>query len=245
MKVYKPFLYHFLEQADRILPTSPQLIEVSPFLKPFKDKCIVVPLWVDFKKLQSSPQKALDLPVEKGEKIVLFVGRLVYYKGLEYLIEAMKDVEAKLLIAGSGPLEKRLRQKSKIIGVGQKVIFLGKVSDAEIKYLYQICDVFVLPSVEPSEAFGLVQLEAMAYGKPVVNTNLPTGVPFVSRHGETGLTVPPRDPKALAEAINKILSDKELAQEFSRNAKRRAQEFSKEKALKQIYDIYCELITKP
>jgi len=199
---------------------------------------------VGFKKLQSSPQKALDLPVEKGEKIVLFVGRLVYYKGLEYLIEAMKDVEAKLLIAGSGPLEKQLRKKSRIIGVGQKVIFLGKVSDAEIKYLYQICDVFVLPSVEPSEAFGLVQLEAMAYGKPVVNTNLPTGVPFVSRHGETGLTVPPRDPKALAEAVLRMMDlPEEKRREMGKAARKHVEEnFSLDRIVDMWEALYKELL---
>lgn len=79
------------------------------------------------------------------------------------------------------------------LGLEERVKFLGKVSNEPLKYCYQICDVFVLPSVEPTEAFGLVQLEAMAYGKPVINTLLPIGVSFVSIDGKTGLTVEPRN----------------------------------------------------
>lgn len=101
----------------------------------------------------------------------------------------------------------------------------------------------VLPSVEPTEAFGLVQLEAMAYGKPVVNTSLPTGVPFVSVHGETGFTVPPRDPNALAEAINRLCGDDELWVRFARAARKRVEEmFSRDVVLGQIKSIYWELL---
>jgi rhamnosyl/mannosyltransferase len=244
MWLYKPFLHRFLKRADRILVTSPNLLESSKHLDPYKDKCVVIPLWIDLKEFGQLIEKEFELGISPDEKKILFVGRLSYYKGLDYLIEAMQEVDAKLLIAGEGELRGKLEQKVKSLGVDRKVIFLGKVSDEQLKYCYQICDLFVLPSVEPSEAFGLVQLEAMAYGKPVVNTALPTGVPFVSRHGETGLTVPPRDPKALAEAINKILNDKELAKKFSENARKRAQEFSREKMLKRIYEIYCDLMEK-
>jgi rhamnosyl/mannosyltransferase len=147
------------------------------------------------------------------------------------------------LIAGEGGLREELERKAKSLGVEHKIIFVGKVSDDELKYCYQICDLFVLPSVEPSEAFGIVQMEAMAYGKPVVNTNLPTGVPYVSVDGETGITVPPRDSKALADAINRILNDNELAAKFSKNALKRVKEkFSREKMLESIYSIYEDLM---
>lgn len=241
MKFYKPFLHAFLKRANKILVPAPNLLESSKYLKPYKDKCVVVPLGIDLSKFGHQSKK-VDLGISPNEKIVLFVGRLTYYKGLEYLLEAMREVKAKLLIIGDGKLRQQLEKKAKSLKVEEKVVFLGRVSDEELKYCYQICDVFVLPSVEPTEAFGLVQLEAMAYGKPVVNTNLPTGVPFVSKHGETGLTVPPRDSKALAQAINKILNDKELAKKFSENARKRVQEFSKEKMLQRIYEIYCELM---
>lgn len=239
--LYMPFLRRFLKRADRILVTSPALLETSKVLTFVKHKCTVVSLWIDLAEHGQPVRRDYDIGISSTERIVLFVGRLSYYKGVEYLIEAMKWVEAKLLIVGDGDLRPRLEAKVKALGLEDRIIFLGKISDEKLRYCYQICDVFVLPSVEPSEAFGIVQLEAMAYGKPVVNTNLPTGVPWVSRHGETGLTVPPRDPKALAEAINKIFNDKELAEKFSENARKRVREFSKEKMLQRIYEIYCEL----
>ncbi|HAJ34040.1 MAG TPA: mannosyltransferase [Candidatus Atribacteria bacterium] len=243
MRFYKPFLHRFLKRADKILPTSPNLVKSSKYLSPYKDKCTVVPLSIDLNEFGHLIKKKLDLGFSPDEKIVLFVGRLNYYKGLEYLIEAIQEVESKLLIVGEGEMRERLEQKVKSLGVEQKIVFLGKVSGEELKYCYQICDLFVLPSIEPSEAFGIVQMEAMAYGKPVVNTNLPTGVPYVSINGETGFTVPPRDAKALAKAINKILNDKELATKFSKNAlKRVKKKFSKEKMLESIYQIYNELM---
>jgi rhamnosyl/mannosyltransferase len=98
----------------------------------------------------------------------------------------MQQVKAKLVIVGEGQLRKELEQKARSLGLEQQIVFLGKLSREELKYCYQVCDVFVLPSVERSEAFGIAQLEAMAYGKPVVDTNLPTGVPYVSMNGEQG-----------------------------------------------------------
>jgi len=154
-------------------------------------------------------------------------------------------VEAKLLIVGEGDLRRTLEKQAESLRVDHKVIFLGKVSDEELRYCYHICDVFVLPSVEPSEAFGLVQLEAMAYGKPVVNTRLPTGVPFVSVDGETGITVEPRDSKALAEAINKLLNDEELRKRYGVQARKRVEEnFTVDKMNERILGVYRELVKK-
>src|SRR6185437_13103792 len=104
-----------------------------------------------------------------------------------------RDVDANLLIVGSGPLRGALEREAQRVGLGARVHFVDAASDADVVTYLNACDVFVLPSVHNSEAFGLVQVEAMACGKPVVNTALPTGVPFVSVDGVTGLTVPPRD----------------------------------------------------
>jgi len=143
-----------------------------------------------------------------GSRILLAVGRLVYYKGFNYLIEAMSGVDGRLLIIGEGPLRAKLERLAADHGVHERVVFLGRVPDATP--YYHACDVFVLPSIARSEAFGIVQLEAMAAGKPVINTRLDSGVPFVSLHDATGLTVPPGDPKALASAANRLLDDLEL-----------------------------------
>jgi len=202
----------------------------------------VVPSSIHIEDYVSVDQK-FDLDISGTEKIVLFVGRLSYYNGVEYLIEAMQSVNAKLLIDGDGKSREKLENMTVSLGLEERVKFLGKVSNELLKYCYQICDVFVLPSVEPTEAFGLVQLEAMAYGKPVINTLLPTGVPFVSIDGKTGLTVEPRNSKALADAINKLLSDDELRKKFGIQARNRVVEnFTVDKMNEKILKVYQELM---
>jgi len=244
MIFYKPFLYAFLKRAYKILVLSPNLIRSSSYLKQWKNKCCVIPFSIDIDNFVHFYDIGNRFGISPEEKIVLFVGRLAYYKGIEYLIKAMQDVEAKLLIVGEGKLREKLERLARFLNVDNKILFLGKLSDKMIKYCYQICDVFVLPSTESSEAFGIVQLEAMAYAKPVVNTNLPTGVTYVSIDGETGLTVPPKDSKALADAINKILTDERLASIFSQNARRRVKEkFSRKKMIESIYSIYQEALS--
>ncbi|MFL5537386.1 MAG: glycosyltransferase, partial [Longimicrobiaceae bacterium] len=154
-----------------------------------------------------------------GPRIVLAAGRLVYYKGFEYLVRAMRRVDAHLLIAGDGPLLGDLRRAAAEAGVEAKVTLLGRVPD--LRPLYHAADVFALPSVARSEAFGIVQMEAMACGVPVVNTALDTGVPFVSPHGVTGLTVPPADAEALADALSRILDDAALRERLGRAGRER------------------------
>ena len=202
----------------------------------------MVPSSIHIEDYVSVDQK-FDLDISGTEKIVLFVGRLSYYNGVEYLIEAMQSVNAKLLIDGDGKSREKLENMTVSLGLEERVKFLGKVSNEMLKYCYQICDVFVLPSVEPAEAFGLVQLEAMAYGKPVINTLLPTGVPFVSIDGKTGLTVVPKNSKALADAINKLLSDDELRKKFGIQARNRVVEnFTVDKMNEKILKVYQELM---
>jgi rhamnosyl/mannosyltransferase len=157
-----------------------------------------------------------------GPRIVLGVGRLIYYKGFEYLVEAMRDIDARLLIIGEGPLRERLTTLARTLGIADRVTLLGTVQDA-FPY-YQAADVFVLPSIARSEAFGLVQLEAMACGTPVVNTRLDSGVPYVSIDGETGRTVPPEDSRALAAAIKGLLDDPVERARLGAAARRRVEE---------------------
>ena len=246
LRFYTPFLRAFLGRADRILVTSQNLVKSSPFLEPFEKKCQVIPLSVDLKRFGMGEHEGDALRKSDDERIVLFVGRLNYYKGLTYLIRAMQWVDGKLYIVGDGELRQELEEEARSLGLESRVEFLGALPDDQLRRFYQACDVFVLPSVESSEAFGIVQLEAMAYGKPVVNTNLPTGVPFVSRHGETGLTVEPRNPDELAKAINTILDDKQLAARFSQNAKKRVrEEFNRPRMLERVRAVYDELIDGP
>jgi rhamnosyl/mannosyltransferase len=244
MHFYKPAMNRFLELADKILVTSPNLMKSSENLKPFLNKCKVIPPSIDFRKYEGDIKTPIsEKLISPEDKIVLFVGRLSYYKGIKFLIEAMQDISAKLIVVGDGGLKRELEDMVKDLKLNNKVIFLGNLLEEELRYWYKRCDVFVLPSVERSEAFGLVQLEAMAHKKPVVNTNISTGVPFVSKHGQTGLTVPPRDSKALSVAINKILDDDDLRLKFGENAYTRAREkFSSDKMLDSVFSVYSDLI---
>ena len=238
---YKPFLLTFLRKADKIIVATPRHIDSSEVLKNFRSRCELIHYAVDPQKYALSAdivEKVHEIRTIYGNEIVLFVGRLIYYKGVEHLIRAMKDVAASLVVIGDGPLRESLLSLAKNTGVAHKVHFLGKgLSDAEMRAHYHACDVFVLPSVAITEGFGIVQLEAMACGKPVVNTNLPTGVPCVSLHNETGYTVPVGDPEALSRAINRILLNDGIKRKFGANALRRVKdEFTMERMLDGVFN---------
>ncbi len=245
--IYNPLLVRFLRRADWIIATSPDYIEGSQLLQKFRHKCSVIPLSVDLKKFALTPKiKAKADSIRKAEenKIILFVGRLVYYKGLEYLIKAMKNIDAKLIIIGEGPLEPQLRALVRDGGLLEKrVRILKHVDEEELISYYHACELFVLPSVERSEAFGIVQLEAMACAKPVVSSDLPTGVKFVNQDRKTGLIVPPSDSEALARAINHLLQNPEIGREYGQFAKARVmREFSEEVIVKRIIQLYENLL---
>jgi rhamnosyl/mannosyltransferase len=155
-----------------------------------------------------------------GPRVILTVGRLVYYKGIEFLIQAMTRVDARLVIIGEGPLRAELEREAVNNGASSRVVFLGEIDDDLVSY-YHACDIFALPSCERSEAFGLVQLEAMACGRPVVNTQIDSGVTYASLDGVTGFTVQPRSPDAMATALNRLLDNPELRTEMGRAARAR------------------------
>jgi rhamnosyl/mannosyltransferase len=135
-----------------------------------------------------------------------------------------------------------LRESAARLNLGERVIFAGEVTDAELPAYYAGADIFVLPACERSEAFGLVQLEAMAAGKPVVSTELGTGTSYANRDGETGLVVPPADPAALAAAINKLLGDKELREKMGRRGQERTRaEFGLTRLAGRVEEIYIRL----
>jgi rhamnosyl/mannosyltransferase len=160
---------------------------------------------------------------------VLFVGRLVYYKGLRVLIDAMSRCPGTLFIVGDGPLENDLRRQVAALGLDARVRFFGRVLDRDLPAFYHASDMFVLPSVAKTEAYGLVQVEAMAAGLPVVSTNLPTGVPWVNQDGVTGLVVPPDDPVALGGALRQLSEAAALRRTLGENGRRRAEAlFSRE-----------------
>ena len=221
LKLYRPILQRFLQRADVILCATQGHIDSSDDLPAFREKCRILPYPLDADAYPDKPARAVLHPNNPHSVKLLFVGRLVYYKGVECLIDAMRQAEGcELFLCGTGPLEERLRRLAK----GLPVRFLGQPDSQILRNAFADCDIFILPSTERTEAFGIVQQEAMACGKPVINTSLPGGVPHVSIHGETGLTVPPGNADALAGTIRLLAADPALRRRFGENGRRRVRE---------------------
>ncbi len=244
-RAYRPFLEQFLDRVDLIVTSSPNIVRSSELLAPRAEKCRVVPFGLPARRLTATPavlRRAAELrAAHAGRRIVLFVGRLVYYKGVDVLVRAMLGVDADLVLIGRGPLEAELRELAWASGSAARLTFLGPQDDDELAAWYHAADVLCLPSVARSEAFGLVQIEAHAAGTPVVSTNLPTGVPYANRDGVTGFTVPPGDEAALAAALARLLGDDELRARLGAQAQARAlRELTVPRMVAGTLDVYAE-----
>ncbi|SDN37131.1 glycosyltransferase [Afipia sp. GAS231] len=223
--IFHPLLKKSVERADCIIVSHPSIVEQSEYLANYSSKCVVAPYGIDTDFwCNQAPEDAAPISElrQKHSRLIVACGRLVPYKGFDVLLKALRHVDAHLLIAGTGPLEAELRGIATASGVADRVTFAGYLSRAEQRQAFGAADLFVLPSVNEAEAFGIVQLEAMCSGIPVVNTELPTGVPWVARDGLEGLTVAPRDEAALAAAISRLLDDPDLATRLGAAGKARA-----------------------
>ena len=212
-------------RAECVIVSNPRLVDDSALVRHAR-RIAVIPFGVDVERYrrQDADERARVERIRseiKGPR-VLFVGRLVYYKGVHVLLDAMARCEGSLVLVGDGPLESDLRRQADALGIAHRVVFAGRVSDLDLPAYYQAADVFVLPSIARTEAFGVVQIEAMAAGVPVVSTNLPTGVPWVNRDGVSGLVVPPEDSGALADAIRTLETNAELRARLASGASARA-----------------------
>jgi glycosyltransferase involved in cell wall biosynthesis len=238
--LFDPWLQAALRRAAAIVATSPDYLRTSASLAPHRERCHVIPYGIALERFeQCDPSAVAELRRQYGDRLILSVGRLVYYKGFEYLIRAMAQVRGKLLIIGAGPLEAKLRGMTAELGLHDKVVFAGEIQNENVVPYYHASDIFALASIARSEAFGIVQIEAMAAGIPVVNTRLDSGVPFVSLDGETGLTVPRGDPEALAAALNRLLDDSALRRSLGDRARVRARnEFSIEAMTSRMLALY-------
>ena len=241
--VYNLVLHPLLRRADRIVVTAPENARDTDVLSNVETRRDVIPLGTEYSPNPPSDEekrtlKQEQLGVDPDTPVTLFVGRLAYYKGLPQLIDAMREVPGVLIVIGTGEQKDKLKALVDAQDL-DNVRFEGYVTDDILPRYYRSADVFAFPSVSPSEAFGIVQLDAMAHGLPVVNTNLPTGVPFVSQSGKTGLTVPPSDTSALAQALCRILDDGALRARLSSQAVRRASDFT----VDHMVERYGELLS--
>jgi glycosyltransferase involved in cell wall biosynthesis len=241
LQFYKPWIHKFLRRTSAIIATSPNYIVSSPMLSQYQERCHSIPLPVITAPM-TSPADVADIEEQYGD-FVLFVGRLVYYKGLEYLIEAMGQLPGiQLVVVGRGPMEKKYKALAQKLGQRERIHFLGRVDDKQLKAFHIASRCFALPSIFRSEAFGMVLGEAMSYGTPVISTELGTGTSYINRDGETGFVVPPADPGALAEKISLLCRDRQLRSALGENARKRvAEEFSKEQMIQKTLGLYREL----
>jgi rhamnosyl/mannosyltransferase len=216
-----PLIRNTLRRADKILVSSPVLIEKSPFLATVKQKCQVIPFGIAPHWFDAPDAKMLQTVRAEYPNFILAVGRLVNYKGFDILIEAMQFIDIPVIIVGEGIELERLQHLAKEYEVSDKVIFTGKISARRLKCYYHACHLFAFPSITEAEAFGIVQLEAMVCRKPIVNTALNSAVPWVARDGKEAITVPTNDANALQQAINRLLNDDILAKQMGAAAYQR------------------------
>jgi rhamnosyl/mannosyltransferase len=223
--LYRPLLARALRRAAAVVTGSEQLRASSADLAPVRERVRVIPFGIEGSAFAATPATLARAGALRaglgGRPVVLAVGRLVGYKGFDVLARAARGLDAAVVVVGTGPEETRLRALA-----GPAVTFAGRVAHEDLVAWYHACDVFCLPSVTSAEAFGVVLLEAMACGKPLVTTALPTGVAAVNRDGRTGLVVPPGDADALREALRALLGDAARRQAMGEEARAvRAREY--------------------
>jgi len=224
---YHPLARGAYQGAHRIVVSSPPLGEHAAALQPYRDKVRVIPFGIEMSQWEATPSvcaRAAEIRAEvNGRPLILFVGRMVPYKGVDVLLRALVGLDASAILIGDGPSRPGWTALARDLGLTDRVRFAGEVTHGELAASYHACDTFVLPSVTRAEAFGYVQLEAMTCGKPVVSTRVPSGVPWVNRHGESGLTVPPGDVDALRRALAELAADAPLRARFGSSGLRRVQ----------------------
>jgi len=232
-----------LTRAAAVIATSQPYLDASRALAPFRDKCAVVPLGIDPGRLQRpAPKRVADLRRSYGDRpLVVALGRFAYYKGFQHLVRAATELpQACVVIIGDGPERPAVSRLVSDLGLTDRVFLPGQLPDAAAHEHLAACDLFCLPSVERTEAFGLSLLEAMAFGKPLLTTALAgSGVSWVNQDGQTGLVVPPADPPALAAVIRTLLDDPARAAGYGRQALERLdQQFHINEIAERIELIY-------
>lgn len=223
LMLYRPLQRWLVRRADRILGTTPVYVRESPDLQGAQEKVGYVPIGIEPVIFEENAVRELRNQY-KGRKIIVSLGRLVPYKGYSTLIDAaaLLDTDYQVLIGGMGPLRESLQAQIDALGIQDRVQLLGYVPDEMVPTLFGACDVFVLSSVMKTEAFGIVQIEAMSCERPVVATKIPgSGTAWVNEDGTSGLNVDPGDAEALADAIRRICDDEGRHRHYAEGARKR------------------------
>ncbi|WP_409482632.1 glycosyltransferase [Noviherbaspirillum sp. ST 5-3] len=239
MPAYRPLMRRFFANVDMIVPTSPNYLQSSEILQEYRDKATVIPIGLDETCYpEPTPERLRYWREQEGEGFFLFVGVLRYYKGLHILLDACANNNSRVVIVGAGPVEASLRQQATRLGL-TNVRFVGAVPDEDKVALLKLCKAVVFPSHLRSEAFGVTLLEGAMYGKPLISSEIGTGSSYVNVDGLTGIVVPPSDPVALREAMQRLEHDPALAEQMGQRARERfVSLFTAQKMAKAYVELY-------
>lgn len=243
LRLYQPLMHRFLSSVDRIVATSPNYVASSATLQRYRDKVSIIPIGLD---RSTYPEPSADRLVlwrsRLGERFFLFVGALRYYKGLAFLLDALRDTPLPVVIVGGGPMEAELKAQAERHRL-TNVHFLGGLPDEDKVALLSLCYGLVFPSHLRSEAFGISLLEAAMFGKPLISCEIGTGTTYINIAGETGLVVPPADPTALAQAMRSLWEQPVMAAEMGRRNQARFEAlFTAEAMVSGYVGLYRELL---
>lgn len=248
-RLYQPFEQRLLAASKAIIATSPTYLEASAALRPWRDRCHIIPLGLDASRISTpdlkTQQHAATLWGQAAFR-VLAIGRLTYYKGHEVLIRAAAELpDSRTLIVGTGDQRDRLRALIDSLNLGDRVLLPGFQTEASLNALLESCDVLCLPSLERTEAFGLVLLEAMRFGKPVVVSDVVgSGVGWVVRAAGHGLLAPTGDPVALATALRRVQQDPKLRQQLGQaGVVALAEQFDIQPVAAKVNALYRQLLS--
>jgi glycosyltransferase involved in cell wall biosynthesis len=242
LPAYRPVIRRFLDRCSRIVVATGKHIEYSSIVRPMAEKCAVIPFGLDPARFEPTPpvaNKIAEMEKRHGE-FILFVGRLVSYKGLSVLVEAMRGIPNQLVIIGDGPLAGALSDQVRDLGLQDRIHLRGIVHDEnELLAYYHACKLFVLPSLTPAEAFGVVLTEAMACSKPLVTSRLNSGVVHVNQDNVNGLHADPGSAGSLRSALTRVLGDRELADRLGNTGRRRFEaEFTVDSMVQGHLELY-------
>ncbi len=242
-RLYLPLKQQFLKSMSCIVATSPNYVATSLVLKQFKDRVKVIPIGLDKATYPVVGPERLEFWREKvGPKFFLFVGIIRYYKGLHILLEAAQGTDYPIVIVGAGPIESELKVQVAHLGLSN-IHFLGFLPDEDKVALLTLCYAVVFPSHLRSEAFGVSLLEGAMYGKPLISSEIGTGTTFINIADETGIVIPPSDPKALRQAMIYLWEHPEQAEEMGQRAERRYwQLFTADQMVKSYIELYQDVI---
>jgi rhamnosyl/mannosyltransferase len=238
---YKPLMSQYLKSVSKIVATSPAYVESSPVLQNFKNKVSIIPVGLNLNEYPKPKSENVEKYKAKfGGQFFIFIGVLRYYKGLHYLIEAVRNTTIQIVIAGSGSEASKLKDQAMDM---KNVHFLGTISDQEKVDLLQAALAFVFPSHLRSEAYGLSLIEAAMQKKPLISCEIGTGTTYINLDQETGFTTKPNSPEALRFAMEKLKNNPDLAKIMGEKAHQRYVDlFTSDMMVESYAKVYNSLI---